>query len=194
MGLIMTLSSRRHKFVRFVFDQDTGMWLDCHERAFAFFGGVPEKDHPRQSQVRGPEADIDDPYNKQGHADMERFFGFVADPAKIGTAQHKGKVERTVPTVRKHLLAGRTFADINEGERACPKVVQKEIGMEIHGTTKKKPYPTFLIQEKPTSPVPARGPLRAPLEGVHRPSRPPHRSFDESHCSLPTRYIGRRCG
>ena len=43
-AFIMTLSSSRHKFVRFVFRQETDMWLDCHERAFAFFGGVPRKE------------------------------------------------------------------------------------------------------------------------------------------------------
>ena len=42
-AFIMTLSSSRHKFVRFVFHQDIDMWLDCHERAFAFFGGVPRR-------------------------------------------------------------------------------------------------------------------------------------------------------
>ncbi len=42
-AFIMTLSSSRHKFVRFVFHQDTTMWLDCHERAFAFFGGIPQR-------------------------------------------------------------------------------------------------------------------------------------------------------
>ena len=55
-AFIMTLSSSRHKFVRFVFRQDTDTWLDCHERAFAFFGGVPKEDHPRQPQVGSDEA------------------------------------------------------------------------------------------------------------------------------------------
>ena len=37
------LSWSRHQFVAFVFDQSVATWLDLHRRAFAFFGGVPER-------------------------------------------------------------------------------------------------------------------------------------------------------
>ena len=175
-AFIMTLSSSRHKFVRFVFHQDIDMWIDCHERAFAFFGGVPKRiilDNLKSGVLK---ADIYDPTINRAYADMERFFGFVADPAKMGMAQHKGKVERAVPVVRKHLLAGRTFADINEANERALRWCKEEIGMEVHGTTKKKPYPTFVTEEKQHLDIAARGPLRAaPVEGVHRPPRPPHR-------------------
>ena len=106
-AFIMTLSYSRHKFVRFVFRQDIAMWLDCHERAFAFFGGVPRRiilDNLKSGVLK---PDIYDPTINRAYADMERFYGFVADPAKVGMAQHKGKVERAVPIVRTHLLAGR---------------------------------------------------------------------------------------
>lgn len=39
---VMTLSYSRHRFVRFVSRQGLTSWLDCHVRAFEFFGGVPE--------------------------------------------------------------------------------------------------------------------------------------------------------
>ena len=37
----MILSYSRHRFVRFVFRQDSPTWLDCHMRAFSFFRGCP---------------------------------------------------------------------------------------------------------------------------------------------------------
>jgi transposase len=40
-AFVMTLSYSRHRFVRFVERQDTNTWLDCHIRAFEFFGGCP---------------------------------------------------------------------------------------------------------------------------------------------------------
>ncbi len=40
-AFIMTLSFSRHRFVRFVFRQDIKSWIDCHIRAFEFFGGAP---------------------------------------------------------------------------------------------------------------------------------------------------------
>lgn len=41
-AFVMTLSYSRHRFVRFVERQDTVTWLDCHIRAFEFFGGIPK--------------------------------------------------------------------------------------------------------------------------------------------------------
>ena len=191
-ALIMTLSSSRHKFVRFVFRQDTNMWLDCHERAFAFFGGVPRRiilDNLKSGVLK---ADIYDPTINRAYADMERHYGFVADPAKVRMAEHKGKVERAVPVVRKHLLAGRTFKDINEANERSLHWCTKEIGMEIHGTTKKKPYPAFLTEEKghlvPLPEVPFERPLWK--ECTVHPDH--HIVFDKSYYSLPTRYIGKK--
>jgi hypothetical protein len=191
-AFIMTLSASRHKFVRFVFHQDIAMWLDCHERAFAFFGGVPRRvvlDNLKSGVLK---ADIYDPTINRAYADMERFFGFVADPAKVGMAQHKGKVERAVPVVRKHLLAGRTFADIDEANERALRWCKEEIGMEIHGTTKKKPYPTFLTDEKQHLMSLPPAPFERPLwkECTVHPDH--HIVFDKSYYSLPTRYIGRK--
>jgi len=191
-AFIMTLSSSRHKFVRFVFHQDTTMWLDCHERAFAFFGGVPKRiilDNLKSGVIK---PDTYDPTLNRAYADMERFYGFVADPAKIGMAQHKGKVERAVPVVRKHLLAGRTFADIIDANGRALHWCRDEIGMEVHGTTKKKPYPTFIAEEQPhLTPLP-RIPFERPLwkECTVHPDH--HIVFDKSYYSLPTRYIGKK--
>lgn len=51
------------------------------------------------------------PTINKAYADMVRHYGFVADLAKVRMPEHNGKVERALPTVRKHLLAGRVFAD-----------------------------------------------------------------------------------
>ncbi len=61
----------------------------------------------------------------RGYADMEHHYGFVADPAREEPLKHKGKVERTVPIVRKHLLAGRAFLDITDASKPCPYLVQR---------------------------------------------------------------------
>lgn len=128
----------------------------------------------------------------RAYADMERFFGFVADPAKVGMARHKGKVERAVPIVRKHLLAGRRFHDITDANERALHWCREEIGMEIHGTTKKKPYSAFLAGEKPhLMPLPST-PFERPLwkECTVHPDR--HIVFDKSYYSVPTRYIGKK--
>lgn len=191
-AFIMTLSYSRHKFVRFVFRQDIDTWLDCHERAFAFFGGVPQRillDNLKSGVIK---PDIYDPTLNRAYADMERHFGFVADPARVRTPKHKGKVERAVPIVRKHLLAGRIFCDIHEANSRALAWCKDEIGMEVHGTTKKKPYDAFTNEEKMhVKPLPD-APFEHPLWKQCTVHPDHHIVFDTSYYSLPTRYIGNK--
>src|SRR4030066_236760 len=116
-AFIMTLSFSRHRFVRFIFRSDVRNWIDSHIRAFEFFGGVPTSvvlDNLKAGVIK---ADLYDPTLNRAYGGLERHYGFGADPAKAGKPRHKGKVERGVPVVRKHLLAGRTFRDIEEANQ-----------------------------------------------------------------------------
>jgi transposase len=89
-AFIMTLSYSRHRFVRFVFRQDSPTWIDCHIRAFEFFGAVPATvllDNLKPGVIK---SDIYDPVINRAYGELERHYGFVADPAKVGLARHKG--------------------------------------------------------------------------------------------------------
>lgn len=107
-AFIMVLSYSRHRFVRFVFRQDSPTWMDCHLRAFRFFQGCVKTivlDNLKDGVLK---PDRYDPTLNPSYAELERHFGFVADPAKVRMARHKGKVERQVPVVRQQLMAGRS--------------------------------------------------------------------------------------
>ena len=190
-AFIMTLSFSRHRFVRFVFRQDVTTWIDCHLRAFEFFNGVPETiilDNLKAGVVK---PDIYDPTLNRAYRDLERHYGFVADPAKVGEPRHKGKVERIVPVVRQHLLAGRDFRDVEEANTRALTWCKQEIGMEIHGTTKRRPYEVFQAEERPhLKPLP-RERFECPLWKRCTVHPDHHIVFDRSYYSLPTRFIGR---
>ncbi|MDD4197461.1 MAG: IS21 family transposase [Syntrophorhabdaceae bacterium] len=191
-AFIMTLSYSRHRFVRFVFNQDIPSWLDCHERAFAWFGGVPSRitlDNLKSGVVK---PDIYDPPVNYAYADLERHYGFVADPAKKGDAEQKGKVERAVATVKQQLLAGRTFIDINDANERARVWLREEVGQEVHGTTKRKPYPVFLAEEKQRLKLLPLVPFERPLWKKCTVHPDHHIVFDKSYYSLPTRYIGKK--
>jgi transposase len=190
-AFIMTLSFSRHRFVRFIFRSDVRNWIDSHIRAFEFFGGVPTSvvlDNLKAGVIK---ADLYDPTLNRAYGELERHYGFVADPAKAGKPRHKGKVERGVPVVRKHLLAGRTFRDIEEANQRALRWSREEIGMELHGTTQRKPFEVFQKEEVRC--------LRAlPSESFECPEwkkctvHPDHHIvFDKSYYSLPTRWIGK---
>lgn len=188
---IMTLSYSRHRFVRFIFRQDVKNWIDCHIQAFEFFGGVPASvvlDNLRAGVLK---PDIYDPTLNRAYGELERHYGFVADPAKAGKAKHKGKVERGVPIVRKHLLAGRHFRDIDEANQRALRWSREEIGMEIHGTTKRKPFEVFHREEAPRlKPLPSEA-FECPQWKKCTVHPDHHIVFDKSYYSLPTRWIGK---
>jgi len=159
-------------------------------RAFDFFGGVPGTivlDNLKAGVVK---ADIYDPTLNRAYAEMERHYGFVADPAKVASPKLKGKVERNVGVMRRHLLAGRRFRDVDEANERALRWCKEEIGMEIHGTTKMKPYEVFLSEElsrlRPLSPERFQCPTwkKCTVHPDH------HVVFDRSYYSLPTRFIG----
>jgi transposase len=189
-AFIMTLSFSRHRFVRFVFRQDVANWIDCHIRAFEFFGGVPASmvlDNLKPGVVK---ADIYDPTINRAYGELERHYGFVADPAKVRQPRHKGKVERLVGVVRKSFLAGRSFQTIDEANERVHNWCRKEIGMEIHGTTKRRPFELFRKEESAhLKPLPVER-FECPLWKSCTVHPDHHIVFDHSYYSLPTRFIG----
>lgn len=189
---IMTLSYSRHRFVRFVFRQDSPTWIDCHVRAFDFFQGVVSRvilDNLKAGVIK---PDLYDPRINFAYGELERHYGFVADPAGVRKAKHKGKVERTVPVVRQQLLAGREFKDILEANERALRWCRFEIGNEVHGTTKKRPYEVFTGEEKGHLKRLPEEPFEIPVWKECTVHSDHHVVFERSYYSLPTRYIGKK--
>jgi len=145
----MTLSYSRYPFVRFVYRMNIDTWIDCHIRAFEFFSGVPKKivlDNLKSGIVK---ADIYDPTLNPTYAELERYYGFIADPARAGCPKDKPRVERMIRTVKGQILSGRSFRDIEEANRYALSWSRYQYGLEPHGTTKRPPYEVFEKEEKP---------------------------------------------
>lgn len=188
---IMTLSYSRHRFVRFVPRQDLSCWLDCHVRAFEFFGGVPETvllDNLKAGVVR---PDLYDPTINRAYAELERHYGFVADPAKVRTPEHKGKVERSMPVVRQQLVAGRSYASLAELNEAALSWCQDEVGTLPHGTTQEPPLVRFERDERSSlKPLPVAA-FASPTWAECKVHPDHHIVFERSYYSVPTRYVGK---
>ena len=190
-AFVMTLSCSRHRFVRFVERQDTNTWLDCHIRAFEFFGGCVKTvllDNLKAGVVK---PDLYDPTVNRAYAELERHYGFIADPAKVATPEHKGKVERSMPIVRQQLVAGRQYTDLADANEKAISWSLNDIGREKHGTTHEAPLLRFERDEKSCLiPLPASR-FETPLwkECTVHPDH--HVVFDKSYYSVPTRYVGK---
>ena len=190
-AFVMVLSYSRHRFVRFVERQDTSTWLDCHIRAFEFFNGCPKTvllDNLKAGVVK---TDLYDPTINRAYAELERHYGFVADPAKVRTPEHKGKVERSMPTVRQQLVAGRQYLDLADANEKAIAWSLTGIGMDDHGTTHEKPVLRFERDEKACLiPLPTSR-FESPLWKECKVHPDHHVVFDKSYYSVPTRYVGK---
>jgi hypothetical protein len=188
-AFIMTLSHSRHRFVYFVFHQNTATWIDCHQRAFQFFGGVPRTillDNLKAGVIK---PDIYDPIINKAYAECERYYGFVADPAKVRTPEHKGKVERSVTIVKQQVIAGRNFAHINEANTHARNWAVNEIAARVTRTTGETPQERFLRDEKATLlPLPLSC-FECPIWSEVKVGRDQHACFLGSFYSLPAVYV-----
>lgn len=190
-AFVMTLSYSRLPYVKFVFDQGQVTWVKCHINALEFFEGVPGRiilDNLK-SGILIP--NTYDPVFNKAYGECAQHYGFIIDPAKCRMAEHKGKVERKIPTVRQQFLSSYDFKDIHEANEKVRRWCL-EYGMEIHGTTKRRPYEVYKSEEKPGLKSLPKERFDIPLWKEAKVHQDHHIVFERSYYSLPTRYIGKK--
>lgn len=189
---VMTLSYSRLHYVEFVLDQGQVTWVKCHLNAFEFFGGVAKRiilDNLKSGILR---PNTYDPVFNRAYAECAKHYGFIIDPAKIRAAEHKGKVERKIPVVRQQFLSSYAFADIKDANGKVKEWCLYGYGLQVHGTTKRKPLELFKEQEQShLIPLPEER-FDMPLWKEAKVHPDHHIVFDKSYYSLPTRYIGKK--
>lgn len=191
---VMTLSWSRHQYVRFVFDQKVGTWLDCHRRAFESFGGVPGRIVPDNLKAAIVKATMDDPQVQRAYRECAEHYGFMIAPCKPRKPEHKGKVERGVKYVKGSFLVGRAYPDerhdIHQANDDVREWVNTVAGQRIHGTTRQKPGQRFNeVERSRLRPLPDQ-PYEAACFKQTRLGRDSHIVFDHAHYSAPYRLLG----
>lgn len=191
-AFVMTLSYSRLPYVEFVFDQGQATWVQCHINAFEFFGGVLERiilDNLKSGILR---PNTYDPVFNRAYAECAKHYGFMIDPAKIRQAAHKGKVERKMPIVRQQFLSSHDFNGIKEANIKVRQWCLEDYGMQVHGTTRRRPFEVFKAEEQPRLKGLPDERFDMPLWKEARVHPDHHIVFDKSYYSLPTRYVGKR--
>lgn len=188
-AFIMTLSHSRHRFVHFVFRQDALTWIDCHIRAFNFFGGVPHTiilDNLKAGVIK---PDIYDPIVNRAYGELERHYSFVVDPAKVRVAKHKGKVERSVTIIKQQLVAGRDYKSIDDANAKALIWCNDDIAHKITRTTGKTPMELFIKEDKHAlKPLPLNE-FEFPIWQEALVHRDQHIVFMYSFYSVPHQYV-----
>jgi len=139
----MTLSCSKHAYEELVLRQDLETFLRCHERAFRFFGGVPEVVTLDNLKSGVLQACIYDPIINQTYLTFATHWGFAANPCIPRTPEHKGIVERDIGYTKHNALDGRRFESLEEGNAALRHWNKRWARTRIHGTTKCQVWKLF---------------------------------------------------
>jgi len=104
-------------FVHATLSQNTEDFIECHNKAFSFYGGVPNQvvpDNLKAAVITHTKSKL---VLNESYADMARHYGVVIVPARPYHPQDKGKVEAGVKGVQRWILMklrNRVFFDIDE--------------------------------------------------------------------------------
>ena len=118
---VAVLGASNYTFAEATWSQSLPDWIGSHQRAFAFFGGVPQvvvPDNLRSGVTRagGPEPEIN-----RSYLEMANHYGVAILPARVRKPRDKAKAEAGVQLVERWILAAlrnRRFFSLEELNRA----------------------------------------------------------------------------
>lgn len=162
---VMTLGFSRRGCYLANGNQRLGTFLESHERAFEYFGGLCQRllyDRPRmvwETSRPGRPGRWNPTFLR-----FAEHWGFEPRLCAPYRAQTKGKVESGVKYLKRNFLPGRAFIDIVDLEEQVLKWQQTVADLRIHGTVHQRPIDRFRIEQAQLMPITGHRPFGARLE------------------------------
>lgn len=125
---IAVLGASNYTYARACWSQDLPNWIDCHCRAFAYFGGVTRILVPDNPKAGVKKACYYEPDVNPTYQEMATYYGTVVIPTRPRKPQDKAKVENGVLNVERRILAtlrNRTFFSLNELNEGIAQELEK---------------------------------------------------------------------
>jgi transposase len=146
---IFTAARSRHRFVFVSWRETTEDAIEACEAAWAFFGGVFRVLIPDNTTAIVTKADALAPLITPKFLEYAQSRGFVIDPARVRAPKDKGRVERSVQTVRDDCFGGETLRSLADAQRRAESWCLSEYGLRPHSTTARRPLEVFEAEERP---------------------------------------------
>ena len=114
---VSVLGASGYTFVHAVMSQSSEDFIECHNQAFTFYGGVTDQvvpDNLKAAVISNKKGVVK---LNESYADMGRHYGVAIVPARPYKPQDKSKVELGVKGIQRWILMRlrhHTFFDINE--------------------------------------------------------------------------------
>ena len=189
---VMVLCYSRLLYVEFTLGQGMEWFLSCHQHAFEFFGGAPEKvmiDNLKTGVLHHPLGG-----NAQFHPrylDFAAHYGFVPVACGVRKANEKGRVENGVGYVKGNLLRGLEIPSFAAIHPAAAQWLRTVANVRIHGETRRKPIEMFQEEKARLKRLPALAYDAAAIKSVTASSRC-RVIFEANRYSIPHLYAGQK--
>ena len=147
---VMVLCHSRMLYLEFSFAEATEHFLACHQNAFEFFGGVPQRtlvDNLKTAVLHHPNAEK--PVFNPRYLDFAAHYGFEPSACNVRKANEKGRVENGVGYVKKNFLAGLQIpSSLSALNVAARQWMDTIANVRVHSETRRQPLALF-AEEKP---------------------------------------------
>ena len=144
----MKMSYSRKDFYKKVYDQRVETFIELHEQAFRYFGGVPKYVRIDNLKAAILNANFYEPIYQKLYSNFATHYGFEIIPCRIYRPNDKGKVESGIKYVKGNFFAGRKFKNGNDVDNKLFKWQENTCNKRIHGTTRRIPDEVFNFEEK----------------------------------------------
>jgi transposase len=152
---VAVLCFSRMLYVEFTLGQSQEHFLQCHDNAFRFFGGVPQSvmvDNCKTAVLSHP---VGQPaqFNPR-YLDFANHYGFKIRACGVRKAHEKGRVENAVKFTQLNFLRGLElppWAALNPAARHWLETIAN---VRVHGQTHKTPLELFSQEKLRLKPLP----------------------------------------
>ena len=140
---VCILSYSRTVYVEVTPDMKLPTLIDCHKRAFDYFGGIPDEIiYDNMKQVRLTPEKLNPCFE-----DFAAYYGYAVKTCRPYRARTKGKVERAVKYFKRNFLPGRSFCSFADANAQSREWMENTANCRVHATTKQKPFDLLVKEE-----------------------------------------------
>lgn len=184
-AFVMVLSFSRYMYVEFTTSMKLEQLIECHQQAFAWFGGSPQTIlYDNMKQVRlGPGQ-----WNPL-FLDFTNHYAVTPKTHRVRRPRTKGKVERMVDYVKDNFLNGRVFIDLDDLNGQCRRWLEETANARVHATTGERPVD--LLGKESLSGIGEASQYRLSLKTLRKVDREGYVSYRRSRYSVPPSHVGK---
>ena len=152
--IAFVLSHSRYKYVEWLSrpftTRDT---IQCHERAFNYFGGMPEEIVYDQDHLISVSENAGDIILTGEFQTYKQERGFRLYLCRKSDPESKGQIENVVKFVKGNFGKHRVFTGIDEWNEKCLAWLERTGNYNVHNTTKKRPVEVHAVEKQHLRPV-----------------------------------------